>query len=283
MRRVTLATRRAQQFFRRPPKPRWLRPALWVGGLGLALGIGWGSVWWGMSSGQLPNAWQAAVDRLHKASASLGLVVGKVELGGRERADQAALRTILDELPGRPLLAVDTEQVRIALEQLPWVDHAIVRRALPDVVSVHLIERQPLALWQRAGAFHLIDRGGRIIEIPLDDERAIARWRHLRVIVGDGAPARAAELFATLSTDSELFARVEAAMWVGGRRWSLRLDSNTDVLLPEDGLVPAWQTLGQLQRRERLLERAVGVIDLRFLPDRLQLRLLPEALPERAA
>lgn len=283
MRRVNLAARRAQQFLRRPPKPRWLRPALWIGGLGLGLGLGWGSVWWGLASGALPNAWQASIDRLHQASAGLGLVVGEVELLGRERADQAALRAILEPLSGQPLLAVDTSQVRIALEQLPWVDHAAVRRALPDVVSVHLVERQPLALWQQEGAFHLIDRGGQTIEIPLADEQAIARWRHLRVIVGDGAPARAAELFATLSTDPELFARVEAAMWVGGRRWSLRLDSNTDVLLPEDRLSPAWQALGRLQRRERLLERAVGVIDLRFLPERLQLRLLPEALPERAA
>jgi len=283
VRRVTLATRRAQQFIRKPPKPRWLRPVVRVGGLGLALGMAWGSVWWGMTSGALPEAWQAAIDRLHQASAGLGLVVRDIEVAGRLRADQGAIEAVVAELAGRPLLAIDTDQVRIALERLPWVDHAIVRRALPDVVSVHLVERQPLALWQREGVFQLIDRGGKTIQVPLRTDRDVAQWRHLRVIVGEGAPARAATLFATLSSDPELFGRVEAAIWVGGRRWSLRFDSETDVLLPEDEIVPAWQTLGRLERRERLLERAVGVIDLRFLPDRLLLRLLPEALPDRAA
>lgn len=283
MRRVTLAARRAQQFLRKPPKPRWWRPAVRVGSIGIAIGIGWGALWWGTASGALDDAWTATTGHFHEATAALGLVVGDIELQGQQRADRDRVSAILEDLRGAPLLAVNTERVRIELERLPWIDHAIVRRALPGVVSVHLFERQPLALWQREGAFHLIDRNGEMILIPLDDDLAVASWRHLRVIVGEGAPARAAALFAVLSTDPELFARVEAAMWIGGRRWSIRFDSETDVLLPEDRITPAWQTLGRLQRRDRLLERAIGTIDLRFLPDRLRLRLLPEALPERAA
>jgi len=46
MRRVSLAARRARQFLRRPPRPRWFRPALYAagGGLGVLLGGGFG-IW----------------------------------------------------------------------------------------------------------------------------------------------------------------------------------------------------------------------------------------------
>lgn len=282
MRRVSLAARRAQQFFRRPPRRRWVRPALRFGGPALALGVMAAGLWWSMASGALERVLIAARDRVYQVSGTLGLEAGEVQLAGRLEADPGAIAKILDIPPGTPLLAVDTDELREQLERLPWIGRAEVRRVVPDIVQVRLYERQPLALWQQGGTFRLIDRAGLPIEIPLDEE-TVGRWRHLRVVVGEHAPAEAAALFEVLSTDPELFARIEAANWIGDRRWSLRTDAEADVFLPEGNVLRAWQALGRLQRRERILERAVSTIDLRFLPERIRVRLLPEALPERDA
>jgi cell division protein FtsQ len=108
-------------------------------------------------------------------------------------------------------------------------------------------------------------------------------YRDLRVLVGEGAPQHAAKLFALLSTEPALWTRVIAASWIGDRRWTLRLDNGIDVLLPERNLLGAWRFLAVKAQGEALLERAISVVDLRFLPDRLRLRLQPTALQDSKA
>jgi len=296
MRRMTLAGRRARIYLRRPPRPRWWQPAIFGGGLALALSVVGGLGFWLGSAGVAVHAGSALNDHVLALSARLGFAVREVYADGRVRTDPEALRTQLGIAVGQPILTIDPTITRLRLEQLPWVERASVERMLPDRVQVRLIERQPLALWQRAGRFALIDRGGEVIapdvaaldgmgEGPgLDPEADPAiRWGQLRVLVGDQAPRHAARLFALLSTEPELWARVAAATWVGDRRWTLRLDNRIDVLMPEQGMLRAWRLLAEKAREDALLERAVSVIDLRFLPDRLRLRLDPEALQDTKA
>ena len=68
MRRVSLAARRARQYLRRPPKPRWLRPALY----GLAASFGLGRVsgvgWWADAADFGPRAREAVVARVLEVS-----------------------------------------------------------------------------------------------------------------------------------------------------------------------------------------------------------------------
>jgi cell division protein FtsQ len=278
MRRVTLAARRAQQFLRKPPRPRWLRPALWTGGVTTALLAGLGFGVWATTSGLVAEAGAALRERALAATGDAGLALRQVYVDGRVRTDPAALREQIDITVGEPLLGIDTAATRARLETLTWVEQASVVRMLPDSLYIRLIERQPLALWQREGRFSLIDRAGQVIEGATP-----AQWRQLRVPVGDGAPVHAARLFALLSTEPALSERVVAATWVGERRWSLHLDNRTDVLLPEDDPQGAWRLLAVKERQEALLERAVSVIDLRFLPGRIRLRLDPRGLEGQGA
>jgi cell division protein FtsQ len=213
-----------------------------------------------------------------------GFAVRDVYAAGRDRTDKDALRVQLGVEVGQPILALDPDAAKARLEQLPWVDQASVERLLPDRVEVRLIERQPLALWQRDGRFDLIDRGGAVIAQQDRAPGAVEPgYGQLRVLVGDQAPRHAAPLFALLSTEPALWARVAAATWVGDRRWTLRLDNRIDVLLPERNVLRAWRFLAAKVREENLLERAISVVDLRFLPSRLRLRLDPLALQETKA
>jgi cell division protein FtsQ len=297
MRRMTLAARRARIYLRRPPKPRWWQPAIYGGGLALAMSLIGGIGFWLGNSGVAAHAGGTLADRALALSGGLGFAVREVYADGRVRTDPAALRAQLGIAVGDPILAIDPTATRARLEQLPWVEQASVERLLPDRIQVRLIERQPLALWQRDDRFALIDRGGAVIApdvAALDGVGEISgvadpaadpsiRWGQLRVLVGEQAPRHAAWLFALLSTEPALWARVAAATWVGDRRWTLRLDNRIDVMLPEQNVLRAWRFLAQKARDEALLKRAISVIDLRFLPNRLRLRLDPEALQDTNA
>ena len=277
MRHVTLAARRAQQYLRRPPQPRWLPPPTYIAAALLGLGLVLGLTSWVISGG-FRDALNGVNQRLLVWSGQTGLVVRKVVVEGRRWTPPEALRSRLDIRLGMPLLAVDTAAARERLETLAWVERASVARLLPDAVQIRLLERQPLALWQRDGRFEVIDRAGEVIEGALDDHPE--EYGHLRVLVGEGAPQEAAPLFALLSTEPALSSRVVAATRVGERRWNVHLDHDVEIWLPEQDLLGAWRLLADKARDDALLERAATVIDLRFLPDRLRLRLDPAALED---
>jgi cell division protein FtsQ len=277
MRRVSLAARRAQQYLRRPPQPRWLPPPTYIAAAVLGLGLAVALSSWVMAGG-FRGALEGVHQRLVAWSGQTGLVVGKVVVEGRRWTPPEALRRQLDIRLGTPLLAVDTAAARDRLETLAWVERASVARLLPDAVQIRLLERQPLALWQRDGRFEVIDRAGAVIEGGLHDHPD--EYGHLRVLVGDGAPQEAASLFALLSTEPALSSRVVAATRVGERRWNVHLDHDVEVWLPERDVLGAWRMLAHKARDDALLERAVTVIDLRLLPERLRLRLDPAALED---
>src|SRR5262245_42000974 len=58
---------------------------------------------------------------------------------------------------GGNFFVVAPSEVRSALERLPWVRRASVRRVWPDTLEVTLEEHVPLARW---GAFALVDIHG---------------------------------------------------------------------------------------------------------------------------
>ncbi|MCH6574854.1 MAG: cell division protein FtsQ, partial [Bacteroidetes bacterium] len=136
---------------------------------------------------------------------------------------------------------------------------------------LNLVERRPLALWQRKGRFSLIDQKGVVI---LDE--GLERYSDLLVVVGEEAPTHASRLLEILSTQPRLMPMVRAAVWGGGRRWNVRMVGNIDVRLPEKDPTRAWARLAEYDRTHRVLERDVQVLDLRF-PDRLIVRKPPPA------
>jgi len=88
-----------------------------------------------------------------------------------------------------------------------------------------------------------------------------------------------------LRSRPELMRRVEAAVRVGKRRWNVRLKGGIDVRLPAAGAGEAWARLAEYERKHKILERNVRVLDLR-LPDRLIVRekpgrKKPEKKPDR--
>lgn len=272
-RRMTLAAIRSKTFNRSPLRPRWYWPVLHLSGVacGLILGLGTGA-WLGWS-GTVYAVTSDVTNRVLNFTGGAGLELRAVYADGREHTDRKALRDQLGIRVGDPILGFDTAAAQARLEDLPWVEQASVGRFLPDTIKIRLVERKPLAIWQHQGAYSLVDREGGIIVDDVAGEDVRRHFDHLRVLVGDGAPDQAVELFKMLSVEPELSARVKAASWVGDRRWTLRLDNDIDVLLPEKAPIEAWRFLARIAREQAILERAIVTIDLRQTPLRMRLKL----------
>ena len=259
---------------RRLPR-RIKRGALWLL-LAITAAGGYGAIIASrMPAGQA--AFADATNRVISATALFGLVVTDIQVEGRETTDVTTVMAALSAARGAPILAISPARAKEQLEALPWVRSATIERRLPGTLFVKLVERHPLALWQHDRVQQLIDRDGTVI--PVDD---LSRFAHLPIVVGDDAAPNAARLIDMLAGQSELAARVTAAVRVGGRRWNLRIDDAIDVMLPEDSPESAWSRLAELERTSLLLKRDVQTVDLR-LPDRLVLRVNAPPTPPPAA
>jgi cell division protein FtsQ len=97
-------------------------------------------------------------------------------------------------------------------------------------------------------------------------------YADLPLVVGEGAGKNAANLFETLEPFDSVRRQLAAAVRVGDRRWTLKLVSGVDIMLPDDGVTDALKTLVRLDRARGLLGRDVAAVDLR-LADRVSVRL----------
>lgn len=259
---------------RSQPRPRvrplwrrtWFIPVIAAVIMGTAAGGGW----WSISSGSAARfvdgvRWQAI-----SATASMGFRVQEVMVSGRQQTNRDVLIKALNVSRGAPILAFDILDAKQRLEALPWVRASTIERMLPDTILVSIVEREPLALWQKDEKLHLIDAEGAVIL-----EEGLDPYADLLVVVGDGAEQHASELIAMIGTEPTLMTQVKAATWVGGRRWNLHLKGGIDVRLPEDDAQGAWTRLASYHRNHRVLDKNVTVLDLR-IPDRLIVKTGPK-------
>lgn len=73
--------------------------------------------------------------------------------------EKDALRAKVDEAIANGFLLLDAAQLRTDLEQLSWVESAVVKRVWPDILIVELVENRPIARW---GELALINAEGEL-------------------------------------------------------------------------------------------------------------------------
>ncbi|MFN7175322.1 MAG: cell division protein FtsQ/DivIB [Thermaurantiacus sp.] len=225
------------------------------------------------------GAWAAAVGLHHRAademlaaSARAGFTARQVQVVGNRQQDRLSVYAAVLDDGTDALLALDLTQIRARIEALPWVESARVTRRWPDTVEVELTERVPVAVWQHRGELKVIDVAGE--PLPVAD---VGTYRHLPLLVGTGANREARALLEMLRAEPHLAEATLAAVRVGERRWDLRLATGETVSLPEgEAAASALRRFAALDREQPLRGQGFLRLDLR-VPDRLVVRLSPEA------
>lgn len=154
--------------------------------------------------------------------------------------------------------AVKLQDAQRAVEQLPWVESAQVRKQWPDVLEVSVVEHKPFARW---GEDRLLSEQGRLFAVPQALENAPLPQL-------DGPDSQTAEVVELYNDSRALFAPVgvdvrRLAMDARGS-WSLSLDNGTEVIVGRDDarsrLARFVRVLPQLSRSPAPIVRA----DLRY-------------------
>ena len=245
---------------------KWAAVAL-AGGAMVAAAI------WIIQPGTLKDVGEDIKTGFVSVTADAGMTVQSIQTEGQNRVPADDIRAAVGIEIGTPIFEVDLAAARNRVQAIGWVESVIVERHLPSTLHVRIVERTPVALWQRNQQLVMVDRAGK--EIATE---SVGQFGHLPIIVGDGALDHMPTLLDAMATDPVLSERVQAAIWIGGRRWTLHFDNGLEAKLPEIEIGAAWARLVREIGSHRLLDEPIAVVDLR-LPDRTIFRARPPELP----
>lgn len=205
------------------------------------------------------------------ASANAGLKVEDIYILGRQDLSHTQLLDKVNVKRGTPLLAVNADEIRNRIMELPPVHSASVRRLWPNRLLITVEERVPIALWQKQQILFPIDKEG----VTLTYQRA-ENFSNLPVIVGDEAPKLTYELLNALDSYPEVKSQLKAATYVSGRRWDLHLKSGMLIKLPDGDVNAGLKRLARFADEHLIFAKPIAVVDLR-LQDRVVVK--PAAAP----
>ena len=233
------------------------------GGLGIVKG------------GHLEQLTSAVSDTRNAIANSAGFRITAVAINGRKQLTQDEVLATGGVNGRSSLLFLDAALVRDKLKTNPWIAEATVLKLYPGQLQIDISERSAFALWQQGGRLSVISDDGVVLE-PYVSRRFLS----LPLVVGKGAETRARDFLALLARYPQVRAATKAVIFVGERRWNLRLKDGLDIRLPENDVDNALAALSKLDREDRLFSRDIVAVDMR-LPDRLTVQLSEDAAKAR--
>jgi len=156
-------------------------------------------------------------------------------------------------------LGLSLNQVQQALEELPWVQQAQVRRQWPDTLVISIVEHTPLAHW---GKQQMVSMQGQLFPPPLGFEHLELPWL-------DGAEDRVQEVIALYKYAQTLFVPWDLSVQhvrIDARgSGSLVLNDGTHIILGRQQMqIRLHRLLRALPQLEVKAQNAPLRIDLRY-------------------
>ena len=228
-----------------------------------------------VKGGHVDDFMVALSDTRNALANSAGFRITTVAINGRKQLSQDEVLAVGGVSGRSSLLFLDAATVRDRLKANPWIADATILKLYPGRLQIDIVERTAFALWQQDGRLSVIAEDGAVLE-PYVSRRFVA----LPLVVGKGADVRARDFLALLDRYPQVRIVTKAAIFVGERRWNLRLKDGLDIRLPENDVGNALALLSKLDKDDRLFSRDIVAVDMR-LPDRLTVQLSEDAAKAR--
>lgn len=197
-------------------------------------------------------------ENFYDFSGNAGFTLEKVVIKGNKNLPESKIVNALNADVGTSLFALDLQEIHSRIKNLSWVDHVSIRRILPNIIEVDIVERKPIAIWQNNLKLALIDSDGSIISTE-----NIQKFSGLLHVVGKDANLHADSLYEHLKNSPEILENTTAAVRYGERRWNLILKQNITVKMPESGFCEALDYLDKMARQKKLFGQKYKMLDLR--------------------
>lgn len=186
--------------------------------------------------------------------------VKKIDFDGNDRVPDILLRKASGLRYKSNIFSCDIKKAKERLERVSWIRSAMVQRILPDKIYVRVSERVPIAILQCKHKLHLIDTDGKIL-----DYDGIGNFENLPIIVGEKSEKETSYLLNCLEKFPKIRKQLVFAVWVGKRRWNIKLNRGIMVKLPEKNLDKALTILDEISDDNGFFNSDIAELDMRLL------------------
>jgi len=199
-------------------------------------------------------------------SVESGLVVQEFSISGNRVVPSKVFLEAVGIEIGAPMILVDLRDALEVVTRVDWVDSAQVSRQWPNKISIKVVEKAPVAIWETPEGPLFIDEKGEVF-----GDKYMGMFPDLPILRGAGADHRFPELRGVLERSPVIGAEFVGATLLGKRRWDIKMREGLIVRLPEDEMERALILFSNHLKRDYLA--LVGLAEADYtLVDRLVLQ-----------
>lgn len=186
----------------------------------------------------------------------VGFSVDNINISNASAKVQALIQQNIGIQKGDNIFKLSAKDMFNNVSKIAWIKSVNIQKVLPNTINIKIEERLPIAIFQNHQKFTLIDIDGNLIE------DITTKVPGVPVISGEGANLNAKSILGTISKFNQLYKNLESLTYVRERRWDISI-SGIKVLLPEDDIEKALETLSAILKTEKINQNTVNKIDLR--------------------
>ncbi len=192
-------------------------------------------------------------------SQKLNFSLKKIELQEQLKYCPSIRNLLGDIKPDTSIFLISITDIKTKLESLDCISSVNIEREYPDTIKIQVHEKQPIAIWQNEQNFYYITENGSVMSI-----RKLKNIEKFIVVAGSNAPIHTPGLVSFLELDQELMSQVTSAIWVGNRRWNIKLENGMLIKLPEINPEIAWNKFIKINNDAEFKEKNYKSVDLRI-------------------
>lgn len=187
-------------------------------------------------------------------------IIQKVEFDGNDHVADILLLKASGLRYKSNILSYSMNDIKERLEKIAWIRSVSVQRKLPDHIVIRIAERVPIAILQMHHKLYLVDIDGQVLE-----HDGIGDFDNLPIVAGEGAGKETPHFIEALNKFPKLRKQLVFAIWIGNRRWNIKLSRGVLIKLPEHGLLQALSILEEISDSNGFFYDDIETIDLRLL------------------
>ena len=187
-----------------------------------------------------------------------------IETVGAKHMSRIAIDAVTKPYVGRNLFRLDIEALRRDLSALPWVSEVAIEKELPGRLTIHLTEREPVAIGAVGGVLRYADATGVVFE-ELRPEYGNPGLPLVVAETGEGVRSCVGFLESLRASHPELYGRVSEVRPQEGE--TIRIfdrELRAPVLVDPEDAAAKWASLCAIADAEGYGPGTIEYADLRF-------------------
>ncbi len=182
--------------------------------------------------------------------------------GSLHRTSASQVRAAAAPYASNGFFATDLNEVRAAVEGLPWVSNARVQRIWPDTLTIELSEHAPLARWNSTGLITGLQSNGGVL-LTIDGSEDIQGL--VRLYGPQGRHEEVLRAWLDMRSDLAIIGLHVDALKLDDRgSWTVMLNNGVELRLGRERKTERLSRFVAVHEHIRRQGRSVATVDMRY-------------------